>query len=85
MVEEKRTASQAALMQMVIMRVDICAECPKMKLLAQEDEHVDLDDNATQEMCKPRTSLDPLSLSNLLHTAYTILLLSSQKVSAFGG
>lgn len=32
---------------------------------------------------EPHTSLDPLSLSNLLHTTYTILLLSQQKVNAF--
>lgn len=56
-----------------------------MKLQAQEDGHVHAGNNATQEMRKPRTSLDPLSLSNLLHTTYTILLPSSQKVSAFGG
>lgn len=52
--------------------------------MAKEDGRVHLDDNATQEVRKPHTSLDPLSLSNLLHTTYTILLLSSQKVNAFG-
>lgn len=59
-----------------------------MKLLAQEEGRIHLHDNVMQESHKtdskkPRTSLELPSLSNLLRTTYTILLLSSQKVSAF--
>lgn len=72
------------------MRGDICVEGTKIKVLAQEEGCVHLHYNAMQEMRKtdskkPHTSLDPPSLSNLLHTTYTILLLPSQKVSAFRG
>lgn len=68
------------------MRGDICIDRAKMKFLAQEEERVYLHDNVMMHKTdskKPRTSLDPSSLSNLLHTTYTILLPSSQKVNAF--
>lgn len=66
---------------------DIFSDWAKMKLLAHKEGHIHLQDNAMPEMPKtdskkPHTSHDPPSLSNLLHTTYTILLLSSQKVSA---
>lgn len=86
--QKKCSASQKAFAEVVIMRRDICIDWAKMKLLAQEEGRIHLHDNVMQERHKtgskkPRTSLDPTSLSNLLHTTYTILLPSSQKVSAF--
>ena len=67
---------------------DMSTDSAKVKLLVQEEGLTHLHDDDMWEMCKTdgkeaRSSLDPPSLSNLLHTTYTILLLSSLKVNTF--